>query len=139
VQISDIHAGSFDNAIRLQRGIDLIKAQNADLFVFTGDLVNNSASEFDTWKSYFMGITAPLGQYSVMGNHDYGDYSARPTAEAKEADIALLHRHHADIGRHLLCNEHVILQKDEESIVLAGVENRGDGFSRHGDLDKALA
>jgi uncharacterized protein len=138
VQVSDIHAGSFDNAARVKYGVDIIKQQNADIFVFTGDLVNNSAHEFHQWKSLFQDIVAPLGQFSILGNHDYGDYSAWDSPEAKEKNLDALKQHHADLGRRLLLNEHLIIEKDGQQLVIAGVENRGDGFAQYGDLGKTL-
>lgn len=139
VQISDIHSGSFDDIERVQRGIDIVKEQDADLFVFTGDLVNNSAHEFRKRKPLFWQITAPYGQYSILWNHDYGDYVSWPSANAKAENLALLKQNHADIGRRLILDEHILLEKDGECIALAGVENRWDSFSRYGDLQKALS
>lgn len=138
VQVSDIHAGSFDNASRVARGIDIIKQQNADIFVFTGDLVNNTAHEFHQWKELFKDIIAPLGQFSILGNHDYGDYVGRPSPEEKANNIELLKKHHADLGRRLLLNEHLVIEKDGQQLVIAGVENWGDGFAKYGDLGKTL-
>lgn len=138
VQVSDIHSGSFDNATRVQRGIDIIKQQNADIFVFTGDLVNNTAHEFHQRKALFQDIIAPLGQFSILGNHDYGDYVSWPSPEEKTANIELLKQHHSDLGRRLLLNEHLVIEKDGQQLVIAGVENRGDGFAKYGDLGKTL-
>ena len=116
----------------------MLKEQAADMFVFTGDLVNNSAGEFERWKHIFDGITAPLGQYSILGNHDYGDYIAWDSHDEKQQNLEALKKHHADVGRRLLLNEHIVLERGEHKLIVAGVENRGDGFSRHGDIDKAL-
>lgn len=138
VQISDVHAGSFDNKKAVQKGINLIKKQKADLFVFTGDLVNNKASEIEPWMSYFNQIKAPYGQFSVLGNHDYGDYVKWESAESKALNLQQLKSYHQQIGFKLLLDEHVTIKKDNEQIILAGVENWGIGFGERGNLDKSL-
>jgi len=140
VQISDVHAGSLNNPKAIQRGISLINAQKADLFVFTGDLVNNKAEEIKPWLSYFSQIKAPYGQFSVLGNHDYGDYIKWDTAgDEKGKNLAQLKTYHQELGFRLLLDEHVHLNKNNEHIVLAGVENWGIGFGERGDLRKAMA
>lgn len=138
VQISDVHAGSFNNSKALQKGIDLIKAQNADLFVFTGDLVNNKADEIEPWIGHFSQVKAPFGQFSILGNHDYGDYVQWKDETSKKANLEQLKRNHAALGYRLLLDEHVEIQKDGEKIILAGVENWGIGFGERGDLKKAM-
>ncbi|WP_432708588.1 metallophosphoesterase [Pedobacter sp.] len=137
-QISDIHAGSFNNAKAIQRGIDLIKQQESDLFVFTGDLVNNKASEIVPWISYFSQIKAPYGQFSILGNHDYGDYVRWDSLANKNSNFQDLKRYHAALGYRLLLDEHVEIKKNGEKIILAGVENWGLGFGERGDLNKAF-
>lgn len=137
-QISDVHAGSFQNPKAVQKGIDLIKAQNSDLFVFTGDLVNNKAEEIKPWISYFSQIKAPYGQFSILGNHDYGDYVKWESESIKAANLLQLKEYHAELGFKLLLDEHVELYKHGERIILAGVENWGLGFGERGDLKKAL-
>ena len=137
-QISDVHSGSFSNAKAVQKGIDLVKAQQSDLFVFTGDLVNNKAEEIKPWIGHFSQIKAPYGQFSVLGNHDYGDYVKWPNDEVKSANLQQLKAYHHDLGFRLLLDEHVELRKDGEKIVLAGIENWGLGFGERGDLQKAL-
>lgn len=139
VQISDIHAGSFDNKKAVQKGIDLINAQQADLFVFTGDLVNNKASEIEPWIPYFNQIKAPYGQFSILGNHDYGDYIKWENPQSKANNLHQLKKYHQQIGFKLLLDEYVILEKEGHKIVLAGVENWGIGFGERGDLQKALS
>ncbi|MEQ7801284.1 metallophosphoesterase [Pedobacter sp. ASV1-7] len=138
-QISDVHAGSFKSPKGVQRGIDLIKAQNSDLFVFTGDLVNNKAEEIEPWINYFSQIKAPYGQFSILGNHDYGDYIKWDSEAAKRANLQQLKLHHAELGFRLLLDEHIELYKNGEKIILAGVENWGIGFGERGDLKKALS
>lgn len=137
-QISDVHAGSFKNAKAVQRGIDLIKAQNSDLFVFTGDLVNNKADEILPWMGHFSQVKAPYGQFSILGNHDYGDYVKWENEAVKQANLQDLKRHHGEMGYRLLLDEHVELEKEGQKIILAGVENWGIGFGERGDLKKAL-
>ena len=138
-QLSDIHSGSFDDPIAVQRGIDLANAQNSDMIVFTGDLVNNLASEMDNWIGHFSELTAPLGKYSILGNHDYGDYVQWPSEEAKQRNFDALKNVHEQIGFKLLLNESVHIEKDGQKIALLGVENWGKrGFVKHGDLDKAI-
>jgi predicted MPP superfamily phosphohydrolase len=138
-QLSDIHSGSFDDPIAVQRGIDLANAQNSDMIVFTGDLVNNLASEMNNWIGHFSELTAPLGKYSILGNHDYGDYVQWPSEEAKQRNFDALKNVHAQIGFKLLLNESVHIEKDGQKIALLGVENWGKrGFVKHGDLDKAI-
>lgn len=137
-QISDVHAGSFTDPNAVQRGIDLIKKQNADLFVFTGDLVNNKAEEIKPWIKHFSQIKAPYGQFSVLGNHDYGDYVKWPNDLVKQGNLQQLKKYHAELGFRLLLDEHVTLEKEGQKIILAGIENWGVGFGERGDLKKAL-
>ena len=137
-QISDVHAGSFKNKKAIQKGIDLINEQKSDLFVFTGDLVNNKASEMLPWLKYFSQIKAPFGQFSILGNHDYGDYVKWDSEQNKRANLEQLKSYHRQLGYRLLLDEHVELKKDGQKIILAGVENWGLGFGERGDLRKAL-
>lgn len=137
-QISDVHAGSFHNRKAVQRGIELINKQQSDLFVFTGDLVNNKATEIIPWMDLFSSIKAPFGQFSVLGNHDYGDYVKWESEANKRANLDQLKSLHGQMGYRLLLDEHVKLEKDGQSIILAGVENWGLGFGQRGDLNKAL-
>ena len=137
-QLSDIHSGSFDNVTAVQRGIDLAKEQNSDLFVFTGDLVNNVAWEIDPYIERFAGLKAPFGQYSILGNHDYGDYIQWDSLDDKARNLESLKQRHRDLGYRLLMNEHVLLEKNGQRIALAGVQNWGRGFIKLGDLDKAI-
>ncbi|MES2266254.1 MAG: metallophosphoesterase [Bacteroidota bacterium] len=137
-QLSDIHSGSFDNVKAMQRGIDLAKAQKSDLFVFTGDLVNNAAWEIEQYIDRFGAIKAPFGQFSILGNHDYGDYIQWDSEQAKRDNLAKLKQHHAELGYRLLLDENVVLEKGGQKIALIGVENWGEGFVQKGDLDRAL-
>lgn len=138
LQISDVHAGSFNNPKAVQRGINLINQQHADLFVFTGDLVNNKAEEIKPWISYFSQIKAPYGQFSILGNHDYGDYIKWNSETEKINNLNQLKAYHRELGFRLLLDEHVEIQKDGSHIILAGVENWGIGFGERGNLKKAM-
>jgi len=137
-QLSDIHSGSFDNCAAVQRGIDLAKAQNSDLFVFTGDLVNNVAAEIEPWLGMFGSIKAPYGQFSILGNHDYGDYIHWSSEQEKADNLVNLKDHHQQLGYRLLLDEHVLIEKGGQSLSLIGVQNWGRGFIQKGDLDKAV-
>jgi len=137
-QISDVHAGSFDDPEAVQRGINLINEQNSDLFVFTGDLVNNEAKEIEPWINHFNQIKASEGKFSILGNHDYGDYIHWDSATDKENNLKHLKGHHKRIGFRLLLDEHISITRGSQSIKLVGVENWGVGFGKRGDLGKAL-
>lgn len=140
LQLSDIHAGSFDDAEAVRRGVALAQAQQADLIVFTGDLVNNIATEIDPWLDTFAQLQAPFGVYSTTGNHDYGVHTTWEGAEDKAANFQRLCDAHGRMGWRLLMNEHVRLEKGGQSIDLAGVENWGlPPFPQAGDLDRALS
>jgi len=137
-QITDVHSGSFTNAEGVQKGLDLINAQHSDIILFTGDLVNNKAAEMDPWIKAFSALKASMGQFSILGNHDYGDYVQWESPEAKKANLARLKNVHKEIGFRLLLDESVSLEKEGQAISLIGVENWGKGgFHKYGDLDKA--
>ncbi|MCR9155136.1 MAG: metallophosphoesterase [Bacteroidetes bacterium] len=137
-QISDVHSGSFDNPEKIAYGIDLINQQKSDVILFTGDLVNDRADEMDPWKEVFSKLEAPMGKYSILGNHDYGDYTNWPSPEDKLANMDKLYKTHAEIGFDLLRNENRVLERAGDKIRLVGVENWGKGFAQHGDLNAAL-
>ncbi len=139
-QITDVHSGSFTNPAGVQKGLDLVNAQKSDVILFTGDLVNSQASEMDRWIPAFAGLKAPMGKFSVLGNHDYGDYVKWVTPEAKRDNLTRLKQVHAEIGFRLLLDEAITLEKNGQSILLLGVENWGKGgFHKYGDLKKATA
>nr|WP_294796596.1 metallophosphoesterase [uncultured Mucilaginibacter sp.] len=137
-QLSDIHSGSFDNEAAMQKGIDMAQAQKSDLFVFTGDLVNNHSDEIEQYIDNFSKLRSPYGQYSILGNHDYGDYVQWDSPQAKVANLDKLKQHHKDLGFRLLLNENVEIEKDGQKISLIGIENWGKGFKQEGDLKKAM-
>ena len=139
-QISDIHSGSFDNKEKLEYAIDLINEQKSDVLLFTGDLVNNKAEEMYPWKSVFSKLEAKDGMFSILGNHDYGDYIEWDSAQAKKANLEELKSLQKDIGFDLLLNESRYLKKGNDRIALVGVENWGKGgFKKAGDLKKAAS
>jgi predicted MPP superfamily phosphohydrolase len=139
-QISDIHSGSFDNTEAVLEGVTSIMKEKPDLILFTGDLVNNKAEEIVPYIDIFKVLKAPLGVYSVLGNHDYGDYVSWPSDEAKKENLEQLKQHHAAMGWRLLMNEHVILERNVEQLALIGIENWGArGFTKYGDMEKAVA
>lgn len=137
-QISDIHSGSFEDREGVIKGLDLIKSLNSDLIVFTGDLVNTFATEFDPWVNDFKSLKAPYGQFSILGNHDYGEYTQWETQEAKQQNFEAIKAHHAEMDFKLLLDESVKIEKNGQSIHLLGVENWGVGFGKRGNLEKAL-
>ncbi|MCO6497746.1 MAG: metallophosphoesterase [Chitinophagaceae bacterium] len=137
---SDVHAGSFDNKKAVNRGLEMIKAQNADLIIFGGDLVNDVATEIDPYMDIFSTLRAPMGVYSVFGNHDYGDYARWPIdGVTKEENLEILAKKEAELGWRLLRNEHVILERNGAQFPLIGVENWSNvgHFPKYGDLPKA--
>ena len=139
IQISDIHSGSLDDKIAVEKGIQKIMDQAPDLILFTGDLVNNEASEMKELASVFSKLNAPMGVFSILGNHDYGDYKQWGSAEAKKSNLDTLKNIHQEMGWRLLLNEHVVLEKGNDKFALIGVENWGakGNFSKYGDLKKA--
>jgi uncharacterized protein len=168
VHISDIHIGSFSSSEPLEKAVSLINAQKPDVVFFTGDLVNNEARETDGFLSTLRKITAPLGVFSTIGNHDYGDYVQWESAAKKKENFERLKAVHAEVGWRLLMNEHVVLERSttehstdqkpapersaadeqarkkessKETIAVIGIENWGAAmnFPKRGDLAKAHA
>ncbi len=139
LQISDIHSGSFYSTNHVADAIEIILKQKADIIFFTGDLVNNRATETEPFMEIFSRIKAPMGVYSILGNHDYGDYVEWESAEAKAKNLNDLKHIHAKVGWKLLMNEHVALRKGEEEIALIGIENWGGklNFPKYGNMKKA--
>ena len=138
-QLSDIHCGSFRRPASVRRGIALANRQQSDLIVFTGDLVNNKASELEGWTDVFSQLRAPMGCYAILGNHDYGDYLSWPDAATKAANLDQLKAMERDMGFQLLENQHVVWERSGQQLALIGVENWGKGrFPKYGDLPKAM-
>ncbi len=138
-QISDIHSGSFDNLNKVDYAIDLINSQGADLLLFTGDMVNNKAEEMHPYMDMFKRLQAKDGMFSVLGNHDYGDYIRWESDDAKAKNLDDLKSIQKEIGFDLLLNDSRIIEKSGERIAVVGVENWGKGgFKKAGDLAKAV-
>jgi len=140
VQLSDIHSGSFWDREAVMKGIQKIKDLQPDIIVFTGDLVNNTADEMLPWKEAFASLSAPLGIYSVLGNHDYGDYVAWPSDQAKRDNLAMLENIQKEMGWRLLKNEAIEIEKEGDKIRIIGVENWSakGRFPRYGKLKQTL-
>jgi uncharacterized protein len=156
VHISDIHSGSFNDKQAVMRGVEKIMEEKPDMILFTGDLVNNTADEMNDYVDVFNKLNAPLGVYSILGNHDYGDYVGWPDRDEaherrekeedrhiwtplQEANLERLKQVHQDLGWRLLIDEHVTVTRGEESIAVLGVQNWSDKarFPKYGDLKKA--
>ncbi len=138
--ISDIHCGSFDNYEKVKYGIELINKQKSDVIMFTGDIVNNISAELDPWKDLFSKLTAKYGIYSVLGNHDYGDYMQWNSDDEKIKNFENLKKIQNEMGFNLLLNENDSIRKGDETISIVGVENWGaGGFKKAGDLKKAIS
>ena len=137
-QISDVHSGSFDNPEKISYAIDLVNEQNSDLILFTGDIVNTHAKEMHPWIETFNKIKKhEYGKYSVLGNHDYGEYVTWPSQAAKDENFEEIKKLYGQIGFQLLLNEHTFIEKGGDKIALVGVENWGKNFKQAGDLKKA--
>ena len=141
VQISDIHSGSFTSTEPLETAISIILEQKPDIVFFTGDLVNNVADEVEDYIETLSKLTAPMGVFSILGNHDYGDYMAWDNAEDKKQNLVQLKNAHSRVGWKLMLNENVKLKRGEDEIALIGVENWGKGarWPKYGDLKKAMS
>lgn len=139
VHISDIHIGSLQNKKAVESGINKVLQQKPDLILFTGDLVNNKAAEMEGWTNLFSRFRAPMGVFSILGNHDYGDYVAWPSLEAKQNNLQQLKQIHAGMGWRLLMNEHVVLEKEGQKVALLGIENWGakGRFPKYGKMQEA--
>lgn len=140
VQISDVHSGSFQNPKNLQHAIDLINEQQADLVLFTGDMVNNYADEFAPFIDLFSQIRGKDGKFAVLGNHDYGEYGVWKNLDEQRNNIPNLIQHEKKAGFEMLRNEHRVIDRNGEKLYILGVENWGiPPFPQFGDLDKAAA
>ena len=136
--ISDIHSGSLDNRESVKYAIDLINKQKSNLILFTGDIVNNKADELIKWKTLFSNLEAVDGKYSVLGNHDYGDYVRWESEKDKKLNFQLLLDIQKEMGFNLLLNQNTKIYINNSAISLIGVENWGKGrFKKKGDIDKA--
>lgn len=137
-QISDVHSGSFDNPKKVNYAVDLVNEQQSDVILFTGDMVNNKAEEMHPYIDMFSKLKAKDGMYSVLGNHDYGDYIRWESDEAKKKNLNDLINLQKQIGFDVLLNENRFIEKNGERLAIVGVENWGaGGFKKAGDLNKA--
>ena len=139
VHISDIHSGSFNDKAAVNLGIDLILKEKADIILFTGDLVNDRHDEMHEYKDIFNRLNAPMGVYSTLGNHDYGDYASWPSEVAKNQNLESLKQLQKAMGWRLLMNEHIIFEREGEMIALLGIENFGakGRFPKYGRMQDA--
>ncbi len=139
VQISDIHTGSLQGNHQLQKAFDLIKAEKPDVIFFTGDIVNNRTNEAFPYIPILSQLSAPMGVFSILGNHDYGDYEQWENEAAKAKNMQEMYDLHKTLGWKLLLNENVILEKESEKIAVLGIENWGANlnFKKYGKLKQA--
>jgi predicted MPP superfamily phosphohydrolase len=139
-QISDIHSGSFDNPDKINYAIDLINEQDSDMILFTGDIVNTHAKEMHPWIESFNRIRKhKYGKFSVLGNHDYGEYVTWPSQKAKDENFEAIKNLYGEIDFKLLLNENTFIEKGDDKIAIVGVENWGNNFKKAGDINKASA
>jgi len=140
VQLSDAHLGSFfGNKEKLEEVVEIVNEMKPDLLLFTGDMVNNFASEMDGYTDLWSRMEAPMGKFSVLGNHDYGDYSDWPTPDKKRNNLMGIMRHQQAMGFRILMNENLPLELNGQRIYLAGAENWGrPPFKQYGDLKKTM-
>jgi predicted MPP superfamily phosphohydrolase len=140
-QLSDIHSGSFFNKTAVKGGVEMLMREKADMVFFTGDLVNNVAPEVVDYIPIFKHVKAPLGVYSTLGNHDYGDYTSWPSIQAKKQNLLNLMEAHKELGWDLLMNEHRFLTQGSDTMAIIGVENYGarGNFAKYGKLAPAYA
>ncbi|WNJ15959.1 metallophosphoesterase [Pontibacter sp. G13] len=140
-QISDIHSGSFWNRTAVKGGVEMLMNEKPDMVFFTGDLVNNVATEMKDYVDVFGKVAAPLGVFSVLGNHDYGDYVAWPSEGAKQKNLQDLIAIHRAMGWDILIDEHRILEESGEKLAVLGIGNWGAKarFPKYGQLQLAHA
>ncbi len=136
-QISDIHAGNITSLDNLKHTVRLINSQNSDVIFFTGDLVNNEAVELTPWINTLSKLKSKDGIYSILGNHDYGDYRSWPSEKEKIDNFNMIKQYQKDIGFDLLINDSKYIQRGNQKLAIVGVENWGNGFRKYGDLSKA--
>jgi len=141
LQMSDFHAGTFLDTDRVKRSLAEIAELKSDVFVFTGDLVNDSVDELEGWMESLSLLKGKLGTFSVLGNHDFGDYREWPTPEAKQANLAAVEAAHAKLGWTLLNDSVHQINRGEESLAFVGIKNWSarNKTQRYGDLAKAMS
>lgn len=139
-QLSDMHLGTFDQLRRVKKGLSKLQKLAPDLILFTGDMVNNRATEAKPFVQMIQELHAPYGKYSILGNHDYGEYVRWNSPAEKAANLNSLKSIEKEMGFQMLNNEHVALENAGDTIILAGVENWGNPpFPQFGDIEKAIA
>ena len=136
-QISDIHAGNITSIDNLEHTVKLINSQNSNVIFFTGDLVNNEAKELIPWINTLSKLKSKDGVYSILGNHDYGDYRSWSSVKEKTDNFNTIKQYQKDMGFNLLINDSVYIKRGNQKIAIVGVENWGNGFRKYGDLSKA--
>jgi len=142
VHFSDVHSGSFMNKKAVAHGVEKIIAEKGDIVIFSGDLVNDRATEMQDYMDVFNKVKAPMGVYSTFGNHDYGDYARWPyEGVTKEQNLQNLAKIHEQLGWRLMMDEHIPLEKNGDKIALIGIQNWSAKarFPKHGDMKKAYA
>mgnify|MGYP005749033687 FL=1 len=137
--VSDFHCGSLENKKKIGYGINLINEQKSDLILFTGDFVNNTFKEIIPWKKLLSKLKAAKGKFSVLGNHDYGDYFQWKSDSEKKKNFENLKNIQQKMGFNLLMDDSFYISKGDQKIALIGVENWGDGFKKKGDINKAIS
>lgn len=140
VHISDLHLGSFASLKPIENAVELINKENADLFFFTGDLVNDRSTEAIPFIPVLRKIKARIGKYSILGNHDYGNYIEWDSIQDKENNLRQLINIHAEADWKILLDEHVTIHHNQTPVDILGVQywGRSMGFGRIGDIDKAV-
>ena len=139
-QISDVHSGSFDNREKIEYAVNLVNEQQSDAIFFTGDMVNNKAEEMEPWKDLFGSLKAKDGVYSILGNHDYGDYVEWDSPAEKAENLSQLKNIQREMGYDLILNDYRSIKRGNDTLNIVGVENWGaGGFVKHGDIEKASA
>ena len=139
-QISDIHIGSLNNTKAVIGGIEMIINEKPDIIFFTGDLVNDKSSELKNWGDILSKVKAPLGVHSVLGNHDYGEYTSWSNKNEKNNNFQNLLSAQKEFGWNLMMNENKSIIVDRDKISILGVENWASSrFQKYGDLDKAYS
>lgn len=137
-QLSDIHSGSFFDKTAVEGGVNLLLKEKPDVVFFTGDLVNNETKEVNEYFDIFSKVKADMGVYSILGNHDYGDYKRWPSVAAKRQNLRDMVEVHERLGWNLMLNENTSLRQGGDKIAILGVENWGAGrFAKYGKLDEA--
>jgi len=138
-QLSDIHTGSLDSLADVKRGIKMANDLKSDVICFTGDIINMSVKELEGFEEILSSLSAPHGVYSVLGNHDYADFTERRFSEPWKKHLEDIIAAHKSFGWKLLMNESEVIRKGDASLAIVGVENWGRGFSQYGRLDEAMA